>query len=168
VLHLRTRRHFEQRYLQVGYGGVGYTSPQQAAAMNVSVVTLHQGIPGVINGTLVNPYINYPFVPPIVDLIENYTRQARALGMRTKFYYTIRELSSHAAELFALKAIGGMLVGGDPYKVPQPGYCHEWDCHGGAAWLHQHLASHYDFCWQQGLSNGEVDAAVCDLGTSRW
>ena len=59
--------------------------------------------------------------------------------MRTKFYYTIRELSNHAAELFALKAIGGMLVGGDPYKVPQPGYCHDWDCHGGTAWLHQHL-----------------------------
>ena len=30
--------------------------------------------------------------------------QARALGVRTKLYYTIRELSSHAAELSALKA----------------------------------------------------------------
>ena len=28
-------------------------------------------------GTLVNPYINYPFVPPIVRFIENYTAQAR-------------------------------------------------------------------------------------------
>ena len=44
--------------------------------MGASVVTLHQGIPGVVNGTLVNPYINYPFVPPTVGLIENYTAQA--------------------------------------------------------------------------------------------
>ena len=51
-------------------------SPQRAAAMDASVVTLHQGIPGVVNGTLVNPYINYPFVPPTVGLIENYTAQA--------------------------------------------------------------------------------------------
>ena len=35
----------------------------------------------------------------------------------------VRELSSHAAELFALKAIGGMLTAGDPYRVPQPGFC---------------------------------------------
>ena len=88
--------------------------------------------------------------------------------MRTKFYYTIRELSNHAAELFALKAIGGVLVGGDPYTVPQPGYCHEWDCHGGAAWLHQHMVTNYDFCWQQRLADGEWDGAICDVGTSRW
>ena len=168
---LNLSRHFEQRYLQVGYGGsygTGYISPQQAAAMNASVVTLHQGIQGVVNGTLVNPYINYPFVPPIVDFIENYTAQARALNIRVKFYYTIRELSSHAAELFPLKAIGGMLTTGDPYTVPQPGYCQGWDCHGGTAWLHQHLATDYDFCWQQALGDGEWDGAVCDVGTSRW
>ena len=58
--------------------------------MNATVVTLHQGIPGLINGTLVNPYINYPFVPVTVALMENYTVQARGLGLRTKFYYTIR------------------------------------------------------------------------------
>ena len=89
--------------------------------MNASVVTLHQGIPGEVNGTLVNPYINYPFVPPTVRFMANYTAQARALGLRTKIYYTVRELSNRAAELFALRAIGGMLVGGDPYAVPQPG-----------------------------------------------
>ncbi len=164
--------HFEQRYLQVGYGGIDYLSPQQAAALNVSVVTLHQGIPGIINDTLVNPYINYPFVPVTVAFMENFTSQARALGMRTKFYYTIRELSNHAAELHALRAIGGprgeTLVSGDPYFIPQPGYCQAWDCHGGAAWLHQHLVSNYNACWQQALSDGEYDAAVCDVGTTRW
>jgi hypothetical protein len=166
---LNLSAHFEQRYLQVGYGELSqYLSPQDAAAWNASVVTLHQGIPGVINGTLVNPYINYPFIPPTVELMENYTAQARALGMRTKVYYTIRELSNRAAELFALKAIGGMLVAGDPWNVAQPGYCHEWDCHGGAAWLHQHVATNYGSCWQQALSSNEIDAAVCDTGLSRF
>ena len=60
-----------------------------------------------------------------------------------------------------------MLTSGDPYAVPQPGYCQDWDCHGGAAWLHQHLASDYNFCWQQALGDGEWDGAVCDVGTSR-
>ena len=48
---LNLTAHFEQRYLQVGYG-THYISPQEAAASNVSVITLHQGIPGVINGTM--------------------------------------------------------------------------------------------------------------------
>ena len=61
-----------------------------------------------------------------------------------------------------------MTTVGDPYKIPQPGYCQGWDCHGGAAWLHQHLVSNYVSCWQQQLSDGEWDGAVCDVGTTRW
>ena len=26
----------------------------------------------------------------------------------------------------------------------------------------------YVSCWQQGLPNGQTDASVCDIGTSRW
>jgi hypothetical protein len=36
---------------------------------------------------------------------------------------------------------------------------------GGSAWLHQHVMNNYVYCWQQGLSNGEIDGAVCDIGT---
>ena len=82
---------------------------------------------------------------------------------------TASSAGNHAAELPALRAIeGGELVRGDPYTIPQPGYCHEWDCHGGGAWLKQHLVHDYVACWQQALSDGEWDAAVCDIGTSRW
>ena len=53
---LNMSSHFAQRYLQVGYGELKrYLSPQAAVARNASVVTLHQGVPGIINGTLVNP-----------------------------------------------------------------------------------------------------------------
>lgn len=34
--------------------------------------------------------------------------------------------------------------------------------------LQEHILTNYSACWQQGLSNGEWDAAVCDIGTSRW
>ena len=63
-------------------------------------------------------------MPDTVALMENYTKQAHALGLIVKFYYTIRELSNHAAELFALKALSGeVLLDEDPYTVPQKGYC---------------------------------------------
>ena len=112
--------------------------------MGVTVVTLHQGIPGIINNSLVNPYINYPFVPDTVAFMENYTRQAHALGLQVKYYYTIRELSNHAVELFALKALQGEIITeADPYEEPQAGYCHDWDCHGGDVWLHEHVVDDY-------------------------
>ena len=95
--------------------------------MCTQVATLHQGISGIHNGTseltrfvllrrylerllvitVVNPYINWPFVPEIVDFMEDFTSQAHAVKMQVKFYYTIRELTNHAVELFALKALQG-------------------------------------------------------------
>jgi len=54
--------------------------------------------------------------------MDNYTAQANSLDMAVKFYYTIRELSNHATEFFALRALQGeVLIDGDPDYVPQPG-----------------------------------------------
>ena len=61
-----------------------------------------------------------------------------------------------------------MLTSGDPYTIPQAGFNHAWNTHGGGAYLHEHLVDDYVSCWQQGLPNGETDASVCDHGTSRW
>ena len=121
--------HWKSRYLQIGYGGVQYTTPAAVAATGVTVATLHQGIGGIHNGTMINPYINWPFVPEIVTFMENFTSQAHAVNMQVKFYYTIRELTNHAVELFALKALQGeVLLDEDPYTIPQAGYCHDLGC----------------------------------------
>jgi len=167
---LDMQAHFQDRTFQVGYGTPYYT-PEYVASLGTSIVTLHQGIPGVINNSLVNPYINYPFGDDVVPFLTNYTTQANDLGMRTKFYYTVRELSNHAVEIFTLKALGDEILLQYPigaYAIPQSGYCQDADCHGGAPWLHEHYVENYTFCWQQDLSNGEFDAAICDVGTSRW
>ena len=160
-------RHWATRTRQLGYD-VPYASPQAVAAMGVTVVTLHQGTPGIVNGSLINPWINYPFGSDVTPLLTNFTAQANALGVAVKFYYTIRELSARAAEMFALFAMQGeILVDQNPYTIVQPGYGHQWDNHGGAAYLHQHYGSHYGACWQQAESNGEVDPSMCSRGVSR-
>ena len=74
---------------QVGYG-TDYLTPYEVAARGVSVVTLHQGTPGIINGSLVNPYISYPFLPSTVELLANYTSIANSLGMATKVRVRLR------------------------------------------------------------------------------
>lgn len=78
--------------------------------MGVSVVTLHQGTGGIVNGSLINPWINYPFLNDTVPLLTNYTEQANALGMAVKMYYTIRELSARAVEMFAFKVLKFIVI----------------------------------------------------------
>ena len=85
---LDLQSHWKSRYLQIGYGGVQYTTPAAVASTGVTVATLHQGIGGIHNGTMVNPYINWPFVPEIVDFMEDFTSQSHAVKMQVKFYYT--------------------------------------------------------------------------------
>ncbi len=160
-------RHWSTRAFQVGYG-TPYYSPQQMKEAGVSTVTLHQGTPGIINGSLVNPWINYPFLNDTVPLLSNYSQQANELGMLVRFYYTIRELSSRAVETYAFLAQKGeILLYQDPYVIVQPGYAHAWNTHGGSAYLHQHVVNNYGACWQQTESNGEWDPSLCSIGTSR-
>jgi hypothetical protein len=114
---LDLRHHWKSRYLQIGYGGVGYTTPEQAHADGVTVATLHQGIGGLWNSThatdsMVNPYINWPFVPDVVNFMEDYTHDAHALGMQVKFYYTIRELTNHVVELHVFVFVSVFFWGG--------------------------------------------------------
>ena len=54
-----------------------------------------------------------------------------------------------------------------PPPSPSLGYAHGWNNHGGAAYLHQHMVTHYGACWQQTESNGEVDPSMCTHGVSR-
>jgi hypothetical protein len=63
---------------------------------------------------------NRPFVPDVVNFMEGYTKEAHALNIQVKYYYTIRELTNHVAELYALKSLQGeVLTSGDPYTIPQ-------------------------------------------------
>ena len=111
------QRHWTTRAIQVGYG-TPYLSPQVVASRGATAVTLHQGTPGIVNGSMVNPYINYPFLDDTVPLLTNYTQQANELGMLVRYYYTIRELSSRAVETFAFLAQQGeIFVDQDPYVI---------------------------------------------------
>ena len=52
------RIHYSQRYLQLGYGGTPYLPAAEVASRGATVMTLHQGISELVDGGMVNPYIN--------------------------------------------------------------------------------------------------------------
>jgi hypothetical protein len=92
--------------------------------------------------------------------MSDWQKEAARLGMRTKFYYTVRELSNHAAELWVLRSLGTEILAGGVHAPAAT--------QTGTSWLMEHLSSDYSVCWQNPLSNGEFDSAICDTGVSRW
>ena len=133
------REHWKQRYYHI------FGPPEDAVRCGASIINVHQG-------NELNPYINYPF--RTVDKLSAYVNEAHGLGLKVKIYYTVRELSNHVEEIWALRSLG------DEIYTDGPG--------GGGAWLREHLVSHYTPAWHETLLTGEVDAAIATIGLSRW
>ncbi len=111
-------------------------------AMGANVVNVHHATP-------INPFINYPFLRPAE--MKAYVDDAHRRGMRVKIYYTVRELTNRAPELFALFSLGDEVLSSGPG--------------GGFSWLQEHLKQDYIAGW---LVPSLEDAAVVNSGVSRW
>ena len=117
----------------------------EAAASGATVINIHQG-------NEINPHINYPFLK--TDTMAAYAKAAHDAGMKLKIYYTLREISNHMAELWAVRSLG------DEVFADGPG--------GGYSWLQEHLRAGYIPAWQEFLKDGGVDASIITQGLSRW
>lgn len=115
---------------------------EEIAATGANVVNVH-------HATDVNPWINYPFLS--VPEMRAYVDEAHARDMRMKIYYTVRELTNRAPELFALRSLGTEIFSDGPG--------------GGFAWLQEHLGDGYIAGW---LVPRIEDAAIVNSGVSRW
>jgi hypothetical protein len=134
--------HWNQRYYHYGSPVVAVDDIFQTGA---TIINCH-------HGNALNPNINYPFHQD--GPLAAYVAQAHAKGLKVKIYYTAGQLSSHVAELWALRSLGNevLLDGGG----------------GGSSWLSEHLVAHYGPAWHQPLPDGSVDAAIGIAGLSRW
>ena len=97
----------------------------------------------------INPFINYPFLRP--DKMKAYIDRAHLKGLKVKIYYTVRELSNKAPELFMLRSLGEEVL--------------SYGKGGGFSWLQEHLDSNYIAAW---FVPDLKDAAVINRGISRW
>ena len=114
-----------------------------------SIVKRGANTVNVHHATRINPWINYPFLERAQ--MRSYIDSTHARGLKTKIYYTVRELTDHAPEIFALRSLG------DEVLSHGPG--------GGFSWLQEHLGDDYIAAWHV----PEIkDAAVVNSGVSRW
>ncbi|WP_428329420.1 glycoside hydrolase domain-containing protein [Mucilaginibacter sp.] len=101
------------------------------------------------HATAINPYINYPFIA--WKKMKAYDDSAHAEGLKVKIYNTIRELSNHAYETFALRSLG--------HEIYSPGKG------GGFSWLQEHVGDDYIAAW---FVPELKDAAIINSGMNRW
>jgi len=133
---LDTRAHWTNRYYH------RFSPVDTIASLGANTINVH-------HATDINPYINYPFMRP--KEMKAYIDEAHDKGMKMKIYYTVRELSNIAPELFALFSLGDEILSSGPG--------------GGFSWLQEHLDQDYIAGW---LVPRLKDAAVINSGVSRW
>jgi len=160
-LKLLDNNHWNERYFQSDPPVDNWLS--QAVNKGANVMNIHQG-------NILNPYINYPFIA--TDTLRSFIAAARARGIRSKIYYTVRELSNHTRELWALRSLGNEIftpglgseiadqfaddgTGGNLYST-------------GGSWLVEHLRTNYDAAWHSPVEGGGWDMAIRTQGLSRW
>ena len=119
-----------------------YADLDSIKATGATVVNIHHATP-------INPWINYPFIE--WKRMKGYIDTAHRLGLKVKIYNTVRELSDHAYELFALRSLGNEIY------TPGPG--------GGFSWLQEHVGDNYIPAW---FVPELEDAALINSGMSRW
>ena len=143
VKELDMHSRFSDRYYHSGYPTLEPTPDVLEAGGNV--LNVH-------HANQYNPYINYPFIAQkeMRGLVDKWHNK----DWKVKIYYTVRELSNHLTEIWALRSLGfEVLADGDG---------------GGYQWLQEHLVKNYTPQWYTHLGNGEVDAAILNGGESRW
>lgn len=145
-----TKKQWEDRYYH-GYHPVEANKSDDSFVVQTADIVAGTGanVINVHHATPINPYINYPFLRP--QAMKDYVDQAHAAGDKMKIYYTVRELTNHAPEFFALKSLG--------HEIFAPGKG------GGFAWLQEHLDSDYIGAW---FVDYYKDAAIVNAGISRW
>jgi hypothetical protein len=131
--------HWAQRYFHI------FAPPEEAVKAGATIVNIHHGYE-------VNPHINYPFLT--AGKLAAYVSEAHEKGLKAKIYYTVRELSSRAPEMWALRSLGEEILEGGPG--------------GGDPWLREHFIENYKPAWHHFFPDGEVDAAVATTALSRW
>lgn len=119
-----------------------YAPLEEIQAAGANVVNVHHATP-------INPWINYPFLRP--REMKAYVDDAHARGMKVKIYYTVRELTNRAPEIWALRSLGHEVLSSGPG--------------GGWAWLQEHVGGDYIPGW---FVPEIQDAALVTSGISRW
>ncbi len=150
-------QHWNEKYYHAD------NNPVTAAKMGATVMNIH-------HATIYNPYINYPFLAG--DTLKSIIDKGNKLNIRTKLYYTVRELSTKTCELWALRHLDDEIFSrtNELYLADTDVVKDENSIYGmtGHSWLYEHLRSKYDPAWHDPGMGVDGDMSIRTQGLSRW
>lgn len=154
-------KHWSERYYQ------DYFKVDSTLAINkgATIMNIHQG-------NKYNPNINYPFLAN--DRLKSLVETAEKHNIRVKLYYTVRELTTYACELWALRQLDNEIFTPSAEKLPDTFQNNiDKDLYSsisGHPWILEHLRSNYTIRWSTPPSEGreEWDFSIGTQYLSRW
>lgn len=113
------------------------------------------------------PFINYPYFPDNVPALSKFIDDAHARNIRTKVYYTTRELTVNTPEIWAMRSMNGEVIfpgaGKDAKTVVNPDGPHPW--------LIENFKTNFIPAWKctftEGPYKGRQDLSVITTPDSR-
>lgn len=139
VRPVNTKKHFSERYFQANPKGF-----EKAASEGANIANIH-------HAQKLNPVINYPFI--VQDSLIAFINKQHDQNRKVKIYYTVRELTNYAEEIFAFHSLNG--------EILEPGIGL------GIPWQMEHLIDGYKPAWYTELPGETSDASVVTRGFSR-
>jgi hypothetical protein len=143
VKPLVTAKYFTDKYYHTWH--TNDEAFARATADGANIINIH-------HAQILNTTINYPFIEQ--EPLKKFVRAQHEQNRKVKLYYTIRELSTHAVEVHALKSLN--------HEIFPAGLG------GGLSWVHEHLIDDYSPAWWNDLPEQDHDAAIAVNGFSRW
>ncbi len=128
------------------------------------VVKAGANVINVHHGKAMSPFINYPFIEH--EALAEFVKECHKHGIKTKLYYTVKELTYRMVELFAFKSLNGEIIA-EGNGVGFFRYMQEQD-----EWLAKYLGPNFIPAWKSRLKNekynGVMEASVVVNPMSRY
>ena len=98
-----------------------------------------------------NPFINYPYTSRSLARLKRFVEKAHKFRIEVGLYYTMRELSIHIPEFYAMLWCGDIFFPGPMEKTRSA-----TNPNGPHPWLCEHLDIPYLPAWAEVIKNGEA------------
>ena len=124
-----------------------------------NIVNLH-------HANRLNPFINYPFFE--TEALADFIGQCHDMSLRVKLYYTVKELTVRAHEIWAFKSLGGEIFP----SAYETGLSFQGSIPYADEWLAKYMQEKYITAWRQKVTDGgyidETEISLMTAPMSRW
>lgn len=115
----------------------------------------------------INPFINYPYLPENVPALNKFITESHSKNIRTKLYYTTRELTVNTPEIWAMRSLNGEVIFPGPGKDAKTVINKD----GPHPWLTENFKTDFIPAWKctfnDGQYKGRQDLSVLTTPDSR-